>query len=205
MQTFVTATPDGSLEQPELHLIAVETARTLDRARLGKQRLEAKQIWTALETGEGWIHHPATHMWRGHQDSLAMYGYLMCLEFQRRGYEDSLGDWFAQRFGDNPQAWPWWFGNKEMVATHRSKLIGKWPEKYLPQFKSDPLATGFALPYLWPLTPSPGKFTVSLAEYRRTGQWSVPSHWRVDAVTHEVTFGNEKRWNRAMDDGVFYE
>lgn len=195
MQTFVIATEKTPV------LTAIATANGLDRARLGKQRVECKQIWTALETGKGWIHHPATHMWRGHQDTLALYGFLMCLEFQKRGYQDNLRTWFYERANPGTE-WPWWFGNKEMVATHRSKLIGKMPEKYKEQFAFDYTASTFILPYIWPDPEIEGQFFLSAAEQART-DWVTPAHWRVENGI--VTFGDEKRWKRAQDDGVFYD
>ena len=195
MQTFVTAS------EPTPVLSAIATANHLDRARLGKQRVECKQIWTALDTGKGWIHHPATKMWKGHSDTLALYAYLMCLEFANRGYEDNLRPWFYER-AKPASDWPWWFGNKEMVASHRSKLIVKMPDYYRPLFMHDATASTITLPYIWPDADVEGRFYLSDAELARTN-WNTPWHWRISAG--EVTFGNEKRWARAMDDGVFYD
>lgn len=42
------------------------SAQVLDRARLGKQRVETKQIMLALTTEYyGWKYHPVTLMWSG--------------------------------------------------------------------------------------------------------------------------------------------
>ena len=46
-----------------------KTAKCLDYRRLGKQRVECKQILNALQkrkggiTKGGWVNHPATKMW----------------------------------------------------------------------------------------------------------------------------------------------
>lgn len=56
MQTFLPY-PDFS-----------QTARCLDYRRLGKQRVEAMQLWKGQ-----WPNHPASKMWRGHEDWLALY------------------------------------------------------------------------------------------------------------------------------------
>ncbi len=50
----------------------VECARALDFRRLGKQRVEACQIYYAAITGarRGWANHPAAQMWAGHADAL---------------------------------------------------------------------------------------------------------------------------------------
>ena len=67
----------------------VESASSLDWRRLGKQRIETKQILLTL-TGHssGWVNHPAVKMWRGHEYSLAFYGCVICEEWRSRGYRD---------------------------------------------------------------------------------------------------------------------
>ena len=43
-----------------------QSAQVLDNKRLGKQRVEAYQILRALcGESKGWVHQPATVMWRG--------------------------------------------------------------------------------------------------------------------------------------------
>ena len=54
-------------------------AMTLDRQRLGKQRVETLQIMqtiAGLSRGKGWINHPATKMWIGHESYLMLYQIL---------------------------------------------------------------------------------------------------------------------------------
>ena len=66
MQTFL---PYSSFTQ---------TASTLGNKRLGKQRVEAKQIYLALTQEEyGWKTHPAVLMWKGYEQALAFYGWCM--------------------------------------------------------------------------------------------------------------------------------
>lgn len=56
-----------------------QSAEVLDKQRLGKQRVEAYQILRALlGITNGWIHHPATKMWRGYERALAEYAMAMC-------------------------------------------------------------------------------------------------------------------------------
>ena len=50
------------------------SALALDRQRLGKQRVECKQIVLALGNPTyGWQNHPAVRMWRGHARVLCEY------------------------------------------------------------------------------------------------------------------------------------
>ena len=52
-----------------------KTAACLDYRRLGKQRIEAKQIYLALTVKDyGWKQHPAVKMWAGYECLLLIYG-----------------------------------------------------------------------------------------------------------------------------------
>ncbi|UCC72028.1 MAG: MSMEG_6728 family protein [Gemmatimonadota bacterium] len=121
------------------------TARVLDWRRLGKQRVEAKQILLALARGTGgWINHPAVRMWRGYEPALAIYGATICQEWRDRGYRDNLLPWFHAELrrwwlpsalagtadllagGGHPP----WLGDPAFHASHRSNLLRKAPEHY---------------------------------------------------------------------------
>jgi len=60
------------------------SARTLDYKRLGKQRVEAWQIYQIVSENRsegGCINHPAVKMWRRYPNALAMYYNTMILEW----------------------------------------------------------------------------------------------------------------------------
>ena len=79
MQTFLT--------EFDFHA----NAKNLDYRRLGKQRVECKQILMALRGDSGgWVNHPATKMWRGYEPALLTYAVAICWEWIERGYKDSL-------------------------------------------------------------------------------------------------------------------
>lgn len=128
------------------------SAAVLDRQRLGKQRVETKQILKALLLGgSGWANHPAVRMWRGHEGFLAMYGVAVCDEWIARGYKDSLRAEFDALL--NPGAVPaaslapptWWLG--PIHESHRANLVRKLPDHYGPMWPDvDP-----AMPYFWPV------------------------------------------------------
>ena len=50
-----------------------KSVKSLDNKRLGKQRVEAKQILTALSNGGSWSNHPAALMWKGYEECLKLY------------------------------------------------------------------------------------------------------------------------------------
>ena len=123
-----------------------KSAQCLDRQRLGKQRVEAKQIYLALTNPNyGWKNHPAVRMWRGYEKSLARYGECICIEWIDRGYKDTLLYWFQDRLSfSSPD--PKWLSNEDFHLSHRSNLIHKLPSHYGPLWPDVPND----LPYIWP-------------------------------------------------------
>ena len=114
------------------------SARSLDRARLGKQRVECKQIVLALEAkarGEraGWQNHPAVRMWEGFIPCLCEYALAVCLEWQRRGYLDNLAGFFEERTTKAVCQRPPWLGREDVHASHRARLLQKSPDHYRAQ------------------------------------------------------------------------
>ena len=93
-----------------------KSAQCLDCKRLGKQRVEAWQIYQTLQKGEyrtclcgctevfnghcvgcnskiqktAWYNHPIVKMWKGYEFALLEYGISICNEWKRRGYKDNL-------------------------------------------------------------------------------------------------------------------
>lgn len=128
-----------------------DSARVLDYKRLGKQRVETWQLIRAIN-GEtrGWATHPAAVMWRGHVPALARYGYIICMEWINRGYNDSMAPRFAEIISkcgpDEVFFDPSWLGNPEFHRSHQSNLIRKFPEHYGPLFPEVP----DDLEYVWP-------------------------------------------------------
>ncbi len=122
------------------------SARTLDDRRLGKQRIEAWQIYRALRgVTKGWQFHPAVRMWRGFEQALLMYGYCVCKEWRSRGFSDSLLPQFARRLRRNRVVMPPWMGSQTFHRSHRSNLMRKDPKHYGKRFTTKP-----GLPYVWP-------------------------------------------------------
>ena len=119
MQTF--------LPFPSFH----ETAKVLDYRRLGKQRVEAKQIYLALtQPNYGWKNHPAVKMWQGYENALVHYGLEMCTQWRIRGYKDTLTDFFKLHIQHNSIVYPPWFGDAAFHASHRAALLMKNFEYY---------------------------------------------------------------------------
>jgi Pyrimidine dimer DNA glycosylase len=136
-----------------------DSAAVLDNKRLGKQRVECKQILLCLGVPVGdhtpgatrWRNHPAVRMWAAHPAALAAYAILICREWRRRGFKDVLLAQFMASYGlirpaVGPVLYPPWFGDPALHASHRSNLLRK-DYAYYSQFGWD---EPIDLPYIWP-------------------------------------------------------
>lgn len=126
------------------------SARCLDSKRLGKQRVEVLQILNALQNPEarGWKNHPATRMWRGHEAILIRYGVVVCDEWRRRGYRDTVREKLIARMpAVSAEDRPSWLGDDRLHSAHRSNLLRKDPVHYGSFGWSDPPDA----PAYWPL------------------------------------------------------
>lgn len=110
-------------------------AEVLDNKRLGKQRVESYQILKAL-LGEstGWVNHPATRMWRGHEYQLYVYTSMICREWKLRGFEDTVTDSIRNLIKKHnvKSTWiyPEWLNNPAVSITHQANLFIKNSEHY---------------------------------------------------------------------------
>lgn len=137
------------------------TAEALDAKRLGKQRVEALQIFRALHVpGHGWRHHPVVRMWRGYDEALVAYAVAICARWTGLGHRDTVRTTIVGEFGREPRSQaalrrarrlPPWLGDDAFHRAHRSALVRKDAEHYRPLFPDVP----DDLPYVWPDGPDP--------------------------------------------------
>lgn len=132
-----------------------ESARVLDRVRLGNQRVEALQMLRALRQGEFCLYdridreylygeslenigngrvvrvtprfrHSTTRMWIGYEVALILYTVAVCNEWIGRGYKDTcLGKALDYVKYFNNTAMPDWFGDPRVHSSHRAALLAK--------------------------------------------------------------------------------
>lgn len=124
------------------------SAKSLDRQRLGKQRVETMQILKAL-TGrtKGWRNHPATKMWRGYEGVLAQYGVAICQEWKSRGYRDTCQEKIEAMMTPRDGPRPPWLGLDDFHRSHRSNLLRKKPDHYGQLWNDVP----DDMEYVWPV------------------------------------------------------
>lgn len=140
MQTFL---PYASFRQ---------SARVLDRQRLGKQRVEGLQILYCLlgVSCHRWQQHPAVRMWKGYEAALARYVVTVCQEWQQRGYADTVQRKVCQlqrQHALRAASQPPWLGQENFHRAHQSNLLRKdvtYYRQHFPRIRS-------TYPYIWPV------------------------------------------------------
>lgn len=127
----------------------VKSAKCLDWRRLGKQRVEAKQILNILlerTDKKGWRNHPAVRMWCGHETTLKIYYNAILDEWIERGYNNNMEYEYLTVLDLAETRNPSWL-TEEFCASHRSNLLRKDP-KWYGQFE---WIEPDDLPYVWPV------------------------------------------------------
>lgn len=121
-----------------------ESAQCLDYKRLGKQRVEAWQIYKIVSgerTTGGWINHPAVNMWRGYTNALATYYNVIRAEWLDRGYNNTMSSLKVT----SPIEYPTFIGDKDFHDSHKSNLLRK-DQEFYGQYNWQVLDN---LPYVW--------------------------------------------------------
>lgn len=133
-----------------------DTAKVLDRKRLGKQRVETLQIAKAISgTSSGWTNHPAVKMWQGHPEALLAYQYAVCNFWTSFKYKDTCLEKTAAVLGlpvlgqhaIDGLLLPAWIRDEDLHRSHRSNLLRKDPAWYRHFWPAEP----DDLPYVWPV------------------------------------------------------
>lgn len=139
----------------------IGNAIVLDRARLGKQRVECFQILNAIKQRQendthdgarlrGWINHPCTIMWEKYPHFLLEYAITITIEWKDRGYNDNMLPRFEEikktLHTDTDIIVPPWWGKKEVHISHQSRLLQKNFEHYSKFFDS---SVPLTLDYVW--------------------------------------------------------
>jgi len=108
-----------------------ECTRVLDNKRLGKQRVEARQILDVVEgKSSKWGNHPMAAMWKGHANALKLYINAMIIEWKARGFKNTMA-----MYDVVDAEWPWWWEWKYLHLSHQCNLLRKNPAHYTPIFK----------------------------------------------------------------------
>jgi len=134
-----------------------ESALSLDRKRLGKQRVECLQILQCLiGLKTGWKNHPAVKMWKGYEFALTSYGLAVCSAWIRLGYKDTCRDKILElrkslNINYSEDLLPPWLGDTRLHGSHKAKLLQKNYEFYRYQFSTNEIPFDWKhVEYFWP-------------------------------------------------------
>lgn len=103
----------------------IKSAKCLDYRRLGKQRVEARQIYDILignTKSNAWINHPCVKMWKGYENALASYHNTIIAEWIFRGYKNNMS--LLNVDISKEIIMPEWL-NDEFCSYHRATLLYK--------------------------------------------------------------------------------
>ena len=107
-----------------------QSLQALDDRRLGKQRVEAKQMYDALTNpdAKGWKNHTAALMWKGYEDLLALYYNLSLEIWIARGKNNNMPyiEVDLEKIKDKPK----WLGWPAFHQSHMAALLRKDPDYY---------------------------------------------------------------------------
>ena len=130
------------------------SAKCLDKRRLFKQLIEARQILATLGEDVRKIdgskykathkNHPAVKMWKGYEAVLQNYHNEIWNECKLRGINVSRINKLNKLY--QVQKWPKWLGNSVFHKSHQSNLVRKNPDHYRKYFPIVPNN----LDYIWP-------------------------------------------------------
>lgn len=124
----------------------IKIAQVLDYKRLGKQRVEARQILSII-LGEAkwsaWRSHPAVLMWKPYAAALKYYYNIMVMEWIRRGYVNHM-----EIFNDADENMPWFMNCEPILISHRATLLRKNHSHYIQYFTAPKLYMKYRV--IWP-------------------------------------------------------
>ena len=146
-----------------------ESCKALDTVRLGKQRVEAFQIWKAATSlaVTGWSNHVCTRMWRDYLPALRHYLIICCRVYGSRKTKKGAfcqNTKMLQHIEENCLTiregeivtLPPWIGNAQFHDSHKSMLYHKGKQNVVNGlFKENPYVQfeSFAhiTEYFWPI------------------------------------------------------
>lgn len=121
-------------------------AALLDDQRLGKQRVEAKQIVDIIEgKKKAWSNHPIVLAWTPFLIGLKYYTNCIISEWINRGRVNNM-----ELYPDLPDMIPipWWAQWDRLIQSHRAMLLRKDPFYYKNKFTCESEYNQYG--YIWP-------------------------------------------------------
>uniref|UniRef100_A0A6C0BDP3 Uncharacterized protein n=1 Tax=viral metagenome TaxID=1070528 RepID=A0A6C0BDP3_9ZZZZ len=211
-----------------------KTAELLDQQRLGKQRVECKQIIDVLERYDttkvldrGWSSHPATRSWVGYTNHLKVYFNIIVREWIRRGFvnnmdlyqiDESLYHVVPCSFDGksvsydlslfNQYSFPFWVSFPPFYMSHQAALCRKNPSyyKFLLRKELDPFLNNG---YLWTSNVTMDCYTNWNFSFHEPLACGCPAIYRISTTDVlkwiKSPFINPKTNNKISEKGAIYK
>lgn len=186
-----------------------ETARMLDNKRLGKQRVEAKQIIEILEdydsgnleSKKAWVNHPATKSWIGFTNHLKVYFNIIVREWINRGFVNNMSLYDIDETPYNivpcnfdgktatydvskfdSFSFPFWISFPPFYMSHQAALCRKDP-KYYKSLLCSKLNPYLEFGYLWPSNVDLNCYTNWNSSYHEDLSSGCPPVYRIPTIS----------------------
>lgn len=121
-----------------------------------------------------------SRVWEGYEIALGAHIAALCAEAHTRGLPRNehldIKNMISQmrREEDTPFEVPLWFQDLDVLRSHRSNLVRRWPQRYGDMWKGTP----FNWPYLWPFSEDDGDYELMLSKHDKAllkaGKRSLP-------------------------------
>jgi len=150
-----------------------DSAEDLALPQLALAQRESEALFNEMVFGEPDEDHgkapvPLVRMWIGYEAALAAYS-ISCAAVMvqhgitsgTRALEIANAVEELRRQDEQPFVTPPWMEDIDVLMSHRSNLMRRWPEHYkFPRNPSD-------MPYLWPIVDDDGGYVLKLSKYDR--------------------------------------
>ena len=152
----------------------LDSAEDLELPQLAVANRESEALFYELVYGVsddelGSAPTPLVGMWSGYETALAAYSVATAATLVRHGVTGStralaIANTIKElRQGGDPAPFemPPWIGDIDVLMSHRSNLMRRWPNAY--SFPRNPKD----MPYLWPIVDGDGGYVLKVSKYDR--------------------------------------
>jgi hypothetical protein len=164
----------------------LDTMEDLETPLLAQVAKESHDLEHAMLVGKPNVPdtHPLVRMWAGYEVALAAYCSAACVELNRRGVGTGLHLAMSQLIAElrrsepAPFEQPPWLFDTDVLRSHRSNMVRRWPSDYADKWSGTPERW----PLLWPFTDEDGSYALFLSGYEKkllaAGERTLPKSIR---------------------------
>lgn len=163
----------------------LDTASDLDLRALAQQYKEGQDLFSDMVYDSTTVvdaAHPVRRMWAGYEVALGVYVQCMGVELTKRGIIRGVGLLegsnpiveLRRDFGAEFEVPPW-FEDTDVMRSHRSNLVRRYPKDYAGKWQGTPAS----MPYLWPVVDDEGGYKLMVSKFDKallaSGERQLPA------------------------------